>query len=218
MENRQKSYWIVGAVIIIACAYFLPNIVLKIDDRNLQSKRESFSLRDTKMDSSRVSEEKRLVDFRDLINGNMIVQNDEPEDTENFEIVMAKIDEFLKLLTYNNRSIRTYSATFLVIANENQATDELFYPIWKFDVIDDEGYAYTFWFDETFGKVMAFYVEASYIFNEKNASEQFLKSFEKYEDKSTTYLRFIKDEMIRQMIEIPYVQQNGKFYFNMMHF
>lgn len=226
MKSINKFYLVIGLFLIILCAYFIPDIVSKFEDMSLQSREEHFMLNDVDISSEQVSVINRLVDFPNIMAGEVVTQNDTPEETENFNIVKSKIDEFLKLLTFNNRSIKEYDAIFLVIANQNRTSNTSFYPIWKFEVVDDVNETYTFWFDETTGKVMAFQIESTYIFHERNTEEQFAKLTdyygfyrnERYEQHGETYLRFIEGKTIRAMVEIPYVNQKNKFYFNMMPF
>lgn len=177
MRKKINILAVMGIFLLLALGYFVPPIVMAMEDRHLQSENKTFFIEEIELNFQNVDMLEELSLFSDMLSQNIIVEIGketyeedfvaEKEDaqqavqeqvsSEKYQIIKTVIKEFLAVLNMENElEFEKISAiNYVMMASYN---DEKVYSVWKCCGVDEKEQSYCFWIDDFTRKVMAFEV------------------------------------------------------------
>lgn len=158
MKNKKNGIAILGLGLLLVIACTVPSVVTVLEDYYLQSKTKSYEIEEISLHSKEVDLTEKLAGFQQVLFENIVVQQSMTEAAKDYSSyskdAQEAVNEFYSYLHKKMEAkFQAFSTTSMVIADADM---EKVYSLWKCYAIDEKGYEYLFWIDETSEKILAF--------------------------------------------------------------
>ena len=174
-RKRINLIAVIGICVLLALGYFVPLIVMAMEDHDLQSESKVFSIEEIELNFQDIDMIEELAVFPSMLSNHIIVEvgkesyeeeyeaiKDSVQQTvqeklssEKYQMIKTAIRDFFAVLGVEQQSkfVKFSTSNYVMMASYN---DEKAYSIWKCEVVDEKELSYCFWIDDFTEKVMAF--------------------------------------------------------------